>query len=144
MKNKLSIIVVLFGTIAAGATFFVIVNGEPVEWIDPNQVGGDKIMPIEMMMGNRAEGGFPEQNSASTTTFTILSTPPGLVWDLNEPNTLGYEWTAPARGTYYARFQANISGPYDGGTEYWTIALRSRRPRYPDLKPWYRIIRAVR
>ena len=140
MKKSLAVFA-LITSICLGTTF-VVVSAEIPVWVDPNMVGpDDEVYSCVTMLGHQQRGGCTQTVAGIGVEYTVLTSPSGFTWDVNEPNEFRFEWVPTATGIFYARICASVTEPYEAGDQYWTIALKVNEPLWPTLSWWSELIR---
>ena len=91
-----------------------------LSWIDFNEVGGDKVHPIQLMAGQRFIIHSEEQQEGVETLYTPINAPADAIADVSTPGQFHLEWKPSDPGIYYIKMHLDV---LNGGNERWTIAI---------------------
>jgi hypothetical protein len=134
---KLKLFIFLVLGLAAYGTIFVVVLEPAPSWVDPNIIGQDTLEAISTITGVPITGGAVETEPGVLTVFEVLTSPPGMTWDVNDANAITYRWEPVTTGIFYARIRGQVIEPYPAGETYWTFAIRVREPIFPSVEWWH-------
>ena len=122
----------------------IVLGGLLAVWAQPNGTEGDPITPnvypVMIIQGDTVTGGAVETDPNHITEFEVLSSPVGFTYDVNEVNTLQFQYVSDLIGIETAYIRATVTSPYKGRPVIWAIQIDTRSDLVPKLEWFHNVV----